>query len=146
MARKRVSVGIDCSIGGPSRAKQEMRDECDINYLMDRFQRTGVLVDPSMVGKRQAAFEDYTDVGDFTDCQNRLVAAREAFESLDAKVRRRFANDPGRVIEFLSDVSNRSEAIALGLIAEPVVAPATTVDTPEGGVVLPPDPGDGGTP
>ncbi len=151
MGRKRVAVRLDCSVGGPSRTRQEFKNECDINYLMERFARTGVLVDPSMIGKREAAFGDFSGVGDFTECQNRLVAAREAFDTLDAKIRDRFDNDPGRVVEFLSDESNREEAIVLGFIEKPTVAPteATVVASPEGAgavAVVPPEEGEGGSP
>lgn len=120
---ERLRVVLDCSEGGPSLARQEFRDECDINFLMERFARTGVLVDPSMVGKRVAAFGDFTDAQDFTECNLRLVAAVEAFESLPGKVRERFNHDPADVLAFLSDEANRDEAILLGLVEKPVVEP-----------------------
>ncbi len=147
---------IDCTVAGPSKTRQEFRDECDINWLMERFARTGILVDPSLVGKREAAFGDFSGAQDFTENQDRLVAAANAFDTLPGVVRERFNQDPARVLEFLADESNREEAISLGFIEKPTVAPpviaggaptgeATVVASPEGAGVVTPSGGDGGS-
>ncbi len=132
MAKRKYS--IDLSSGG--RTRQEFKNECDVNYLMERYARTGVLGDPTQDGKREAAFGDFTGVGDFMDCQSRILAAQEGFDSLPAKVRSRFEHDPGRVIAFLADDSNREESIELGLREKPVVAPVIAGGAPSGAPVV----------
>ena len=48
-----------------------------------------------------------------------VLAADDAFMALPANVRERFNNDPAELVDFISDVANRSEAIDLGLIPLP---------------------------
>lgn len=118
-------VKVDCSRDVP-RTKQSFRDECDINVVMARFEATGVL-DMALVSRRQAAFGNFAEGVDFLEANLRLLEAREAFGSLPAKVRDRFLNDPARLLDFLSDESNRKEAEELGLISKPVEAGAEGV-------------------
>lgn len=95
--------------------QQSFKDECDINVLLQRYKVTGV-VGAELLSSRSDAFIDVLDVGDFMDCQNRLIDARNAFDSLPSSVRERFDNDAMKLVEFLSDVKNRGEAVELGLI------------------------------
>lgn len=107
-------VAIDCSKG--NRARQEFKDECDINRIMKKYAGTGVL--PQRAG---GMFGDFSGIGDFMDAHAMIDKAKEAFASLPSDVRKRFANDPAELIRFVSDVANREEAIKLGLIPKVVV-------------------------
>lgn len=93
-------------------AKQEFAEECDINCIMRRYERTGL--EPSV--DAGAVFGDFSDVGDFLEAHNRVAAAREAFMSLPSKVREQFANDPAKLIEFCSNPENAEAARELGLM------------------------------
>lgn len=97
----------------PSKVQQHFRQESDVNEIMRRYRATGVLP-----GARRGVpvFGDFSDGIDFLEAQERVVKAREAFESLPAEVRRRFRNDPAELLEFISDESNRDEAEQLGLV------------------------------
>lgn len=113
-----------------SKAKQSFRKEADINFLMSRYQKTGVLVDPVMMPNgRRPFYGDFTQVGDFHALQNTLILARNEFARLPAEVRDRFGNDPKVLLDFLLDPANDVEAVKLGLkqappvVQEPVVAP-----------------------
>ncbi len=113
--------GVDFS-DSPSLAQQHMRDETDINVMVERFARTGM---PEM----PPAFEvDVSDSFDFQTAMGQIRAAQEQFNALPSRLRERFRNDPGQFLAFVGDESNRHEAIALGLIPqptpEPEVAPA----------------------
>lgn len=116
-----------------SRARQEFKDECDINRIMSRYRKTGVL--PVSVGG--GIFGDFTGVTDFQDAQNALLAAESQFKALPSEVRDRFKNSPVALLEFLSDVKNKDEAIKLGLIdAAPAPAGPMKVEVVNG--VVPP--------
>ena len=67
----------------------------------------------------EMTYGDFTDVVDYETVLQRVITAQESFDSLPAKVRDRFKNDPANLIEFLNDESNRDEAIKLGLINPP---------------------------
>lgn len=101
-------------------AKQSFRDECDINTIVRRFGVTGV----APMSGRMPTYGDFSGISDFQSAMEVVTAAREAFASLPAAVRERFANDPQRLLGFLGDEANRDEAIRLGLVNPPVAAPS----------------------
>lgn len=114
---------IDCSknrkgetIG--TRTKRSMGPQSDINYIFNRYKRTGQLVDPAQQSNRKALWGDFTQVGDFQEMQDKIVRGKEVFEALPAHVRDRFRNDPARLVDFMTDEGNRKEAQELGLIPE----------------------------
>lgn len=111
----------------PSMTQQQFKDECDINKVMDRYLRTGVLSDPLNM-RGPGTYADFTEMGDYMENMNKVVEAREMFESLPAKVRERFANNPANMIEFVMDSSNKDEAIKLGLLKEEIVENVTSTE------------------
>lgn len=104
-------------------AKQAFKDECDINTIMSKYQKTGVI---EHVKNVQGSYGDFTSVQDYQLSLNQVIAAQDAFDQLPARVRERFANDPSRLMAFLADEKNLDEAERLGLIErapEPPQAP-----------------------
>ena len=59
-----------------------------------------------------------------------VVKAEEAFMTLPAVVRARFANDPAGIFTFLQDPANRDEAVKLGLIVASDESVDSKVDNP----------------
>lgn len=96
----------------PSMTKQSFKDESDINVIMRRFQRDGVLPLP----KAEPRWEDFTSVDDYHASMNTVKAAEAAFADLPAYIRHAMGNSAENLLEFLSDEENREEAIELGLI------------------------------
>ena len=78
---------------------------------------------------RSVSQSRYVNV-DYQDAYNMVVKAEEAFMTLPAAVRARFANDPAGIFAFLQDPSNRDEAVQLGLIAASVEPVVPKVDNP----------------
>jgi phage internal scaffolding protein len=120
--------GLECL--EPTLAQQHARDECDINTIVRRFGLTGEL--PNNV--RVPRYGDFTGVSDYQTAMNMVMEANAAFMQLPAEVRSRFNNDPGALVDFISDDSNRAEAEKLGLV---VVKESLTTSNPapEGGGV-----------
>jgi phage internal scaffolding protein len=120
-------TGLECK--DPSLAQQHMKDECDINVIVERFGVTGEL--PSAPVSPQ--FGDFSGVSDYHSALNAIRASEEAFMALPAKIRARFDHDPNALLQFLQDEQNRDEAIQIGLIdGEPVVEPiVSAVETPK---------------
>lgn len=108
-----IDSGVSFS-NSPSRTQQHMKNETDINFLVNRFIKTGYPPVPPM-----PSGAEFNEVFDFQTAMNVVVRARESFNALPSRVRARFSNDPAQLMAFVSDESNRSEAIKLGLIEEP---------------------------
>lgn len=102
-----------------SLAVQSERDECDINTIVFRFGLTGTMPQ----GVRAPMYGDFTGVRDYREALEAISAADEAFYSLPADVRSRFANNPALFVDFCSDPANLDEMRKLGLaVAQPVPA------------------------
>lgn len=102
---------VDCS-DRPSRTKQSFKASCDINTILNKALKTGAVPDAMY---REGSYGDFTGIGDFQDNQLKLVRANESFMRLPSAIRKRFDNDPGKLIEFMADPDNLKEAQELGL-------------------------------
>jgi len=108
------------------RTSQEFAEECDINTIMARYQKTGLI---DFVNQHQPQYGDATGL-EYLEMQNQIVAAKNMFADLPAKIRDRFANDPAKFLDFFNDPENREEAAKMGLLAPETPAPVPT-PTPE---------------
>lgn len=103
---------------GPRMAKQEPAADADINNMVNRFFKTGYM---PQTGK-QPRFGDFTGPG-FHEMHNAVAAAKAQFLGLEPKLRRRFGNSVGNLVEWVNDPSNEAEAIKLGLLSPKVPEP-----------------------
>jgi len=110
---------IDCSKDKPL-TQQSAKDECDVNVIIDRIKRGADLPNTN---PNPPKYGDFTSIPkDLRECLNVVRQADELFMSMDAKVRRRFDNDPAKLLDFLNDANNRVEAVSLGLVEAPPIA------------------------
>jgi len=96
----------------PSRTKQAMKDECDINSIMKRYERTNTI---THLEKRAAYFDDVSEVPDFATAIAVVSQAEDMFMSLPAVLRKEFDNDPIRYVEFCANPDNLPRLRELGL-------------------------------
>jgi phage internal scaffolding protein len=127
MALASEESGLVCQ--DPSLAQQHMKDECDINVIVERFGVTGKFP----VSPIEPSYGDFSGVSDYHDALNRIKASDAAFMALPAKIRAKFDHDPNALLQFLQNEENRDEAIQIGLIdGQPVVEPiVSAVETPK---------------
>lgn len=97
----------------PSMTVQSSKDECDINRIMEKYEKTGAV---THLAKRSGIYGDFSELTDYQGMLDKVMFAQDAFMTLPAAVRTRFRNDPGALLEFLQDSKNRDEAVRLGLI------------------------------
>lgn len=99
--------------------RQEFAEECDLNALMARYQKTGLM--PQHQGPAPF-YGDFADLPDYMAAQNMILAADAAFMALPATVRREFENDPAKFVAFAEDEANLPKMREWGL-AEPLDVP-----------------------
>lgn len=97
---------------GTSLTQQNFQEECDINNIMRRFAKTGVLAHENTSTARYGNFTGFTD---YHASMNKIIDAQNSFMSVDATIRARFHNDPGEFLEFTTNPENISEMIEMGL-------------------------------
>lgn len=117
----------------PSLAQQQFLEETNINTIVTKFLKTGELPQVSMP---QPA--DFEGIFDFQTAMNIVRAGEEAFAQMDARVRQRFNNDPGKFLEFFHDPDNKAEAEKLGLVI-PREAPGVIQARDKGDTPTPPE-------
>lgn len=113
--RDDASAGAALEFPDPSLTQQQFAEDADINTIVRRFGLTGEM--PEAFVMPQSG--DFIDATSFEESMQLIVKAREEFMTLPADVRRRFANDPGQLIEFLEDGRNLDDARKLGLLKPP---------------------------
>lgn len=118
-------VVVQPILEGTDRTKQSFKAECDINNIMAKYQRTGVL---DFAAKREPQYGDCTGV-EFQAGMEMIARARGMFEELPSSVRARFENDPVEFLNFVQNPENRAEAKELGLL-KPDALEATPLPPP----------------
>lgn len=113
-------------IEGQGRTHQSFKDECDINIIMSRYQKTGVL--PENLNQREAQFLDVSAV-EFQSAMQLVAGAQSLFEQMPSAIRERFQNDPAQLLAFTDDEKNLQEAAQMGLLS-PERAAAILTPTP----------------
>lgn len=123
--------GVKCT-QKEGRTLQEFKEECDINNIIDRYANTGLWSSSLRPPVETPMFGDFTAVPDFQKAMDIIAKSKEHFDSLPSSVRERFGNDPAKLLAYVSDENNYSEAVKLGIAnPRPEVAPVAT-DPPKG--------------
>lgn len=112
----------------PSMAKQSFREECDINVIMKKYEKTGVI---AHAREFEGRYGDYTNVQDYQESLNQVMAAQEMFMTLPATVRREFDNDPAKFLAGVEDPAMKDRLVELGLISPDVSGETNGVEEPE---------------
>lgn len=99
-----------------SRTKQSFRDQVNINKIIAKYQRTGMI---EHVNSQAPIYGDASIVDSYQRSLEVVAQAEAAFAALPAEIRSKFENDPVKLMEFLADDANREEAIKLGLRRKP---------------------------
>lgn len=121
--RKRVLTPV----GDHSMTDQSFKDECDINFIMQKYEKTGLL---DHVNTYQGQYGDFTDAPDYHTALNKMNDAQEMFMTVPAKIRELFNNDPGEFLEFVLDGQNEEAMREMGLLP-PAPPSAPGRDDPE---------------
>lgn len=96
---------------GKSLTQQHFKEGADINKIVARSQRAGMLPPNNKIPQ----YLDVSSLEDYQTSLNKVITAQNIFDGLPSKIRSRFKNDPSQMIAFLSDPENLDEAVRLGM-------------------------------
>ncbi len=118
-----------------TRTEQSHKQECDINYILAKHLKTGVINHQNAYGGQYGD----TSAIDYHSAMNTIVNADQMFNDLPSGTRSRFQNDPAQFLDFVGDENNLEEMYTMGLAIRPdtsaiaeVSAPAETEAEPKG--------------
>lgn len=107
--------------------RQEFKDECDINVIIDRFRKSGVAPVASVTG----TFGDFSQVTDYQDAMIKIQEAEDYFDSLPAKTRAYFENEPANLVDALDDPTQAEKLVEFGILERKDVLGGTTTPVSE---------------
>ncbi len=99
-------------VGTETLTKQSFQDDCDINKIMARHRKTGVI---EHVNPRMPRYGDFSAVTDFHAAMEQVNAAEEEFARLPSAVRSLCENDPELLLRALTDEKQTAALAAAGL-------------------------------
>ncbi len=111
---------------GKSRTKQSFRDESEINNIMARYMKTGIVDHFSQFGSEYG----FASSINFHEAMNVVTKADQMFDALPAELRRRFNGDPAEFLGFVQNPENQEELVELGLATKAVAEREPEVPVP----------------
>lgn len=105
------------AVEGVSLTEQHHLDSCDINLIMARYQKTGVI---DHVSKYEPMYGEM-DGATFLEKQRAITNVITMFEDLPSTAREHFGHDPAAFLDFamsIDDKTDRSELVRAGLMSE----------------------------
>jgi len=93
-------------------AKQSFKKECDINHIMAKYQKTGLI---EHFNNHKANY-GFAPAIDYREALEKIRTANEMFADLPSQVRKKFDNNPEQFLAFTEKPENRSEMAVLGLL------------------------------
>lgn len=113
-------------IGDKIRTKQSMKTECDINYIMKVWHKTGEFTHINTVAGN---YGDFSSADTYLEALEKVNQAQVDFDALPAEARKRLDHNPANLARFLADPENHNEAVELGLLDfYPELEPAADPD------------------
>lgn len=117
---------------GPGLTKQNHKQECNVNFILAKYQKTGIIAHRNEFETR---YDDATSM-DFQEAMNKVIATQQMFNELPSTIRKKFNHRPEQFLEFVNDPKNQDEMIELGLATDNRPPPETpikveVINTPE---------------
>lgn len=111
---------------GHGLTKQSFKNECDINKIMEKFQKSGAI---SHYASHAPDYGECTQAN-LQDALNIVADANTMFEELPSSIRAKFHNDAGQFLDFVQDKKNLEEMRELGLANKAAPKPAPVSKKP----------------
>lgn len=112
---------VQLDTGSDSEVQQCFKDECDMNFILRKHQKTGLL---DHVNTYKGDYADLSEPVDYQTALNVVISAESAFSSLPSNIRKQFENSPHKFLEFVNNPDNIDSLRDLGLAKPLEQAPA----------------------
>lgn len=101
---------------GESLTRQSEADACDINKIMERFDRTGQL--PTVM--KAAPMYGDARIVDFQTAKQIVIEAENQFKELSPEARKYFNHDPQNLLNAITDASEtvQNKLLELGILVQ----------------------------
>lgn len=99
-----------------SRTQQHFKNECNINSIMKKYEKTGFLTDPTKIPTRCPQFGDFSNIVDYQTLKNKQIEIDKYFSSLPAALRVHFNHNPQELMEWIIKPENKQKALEMGLL------------------------------
>jgi len=114
--------------------RQSEASQADINKIVARFEKSGIL---PLTG-REGLYLDVSEVGDYHSALEQVRKAEEYFGSLPASSRAMFDNDPAEFLDRVNDPESLELLVEAGVIPKGEVRPIDPPKAPEPAAEKPP--------
>lgn len=112
--RKHDRVQFICD--GPSITQENFQDECNINLIMKKFEKHGII---DHLNKHQGDYGDFIGYPEYHESMNQVILASEMFMSIPSSIRADFGNDPSLFLQFAQNPENIDKMVEYGLASAP---------------------------
>lgn len=101
---------------GEDPAQQHFREEVNINNIIAKYNKTGLITHVSKTRKRFGEFKDFADLLPDLD---RVTKAHQAFDDLPATIRNEFGNSIEGFFKFIQNPANNEQCVKWGIFDPP---------------------------
>lgn len=123
--------------------EQHHKESCDINNILMKYEKTGIL---DHVSKVQGQYGHFAGVPEYQEAMQLLADSNSMFESVPATIRAQFDNNPAKFRDFMVEQSNYDAIEELGIKPTWLMPPEAQEVTPPNSTpepaTPPPPPGD----
>jgi phage internal scaffolding protein len=97
---------------GEGLTEQSHKQECDINYILKDYARTGFI---KHANQNAGQYDDVTSV-DFQTAMDTVANVKSMFENLPSQVRAEFQNEPTRFLDYVQNPANAKALEQRGIL------------------------------
>lgn len=117
-ARSKFSprVAVIAMSADDGRTQQHFKDQVDINRILAKYRKTGVI---EHVKRAQARYGDFTELAEYAQNLDKVAKAQQAFESLPAELRNKFNNNIPGFFDYIMQPENFDECVKMGIYEKP---------------------------
>lgn len=120
MSAADVSDMFAVDTGDETMVQQSFKDEVDVNTILRRF---GAGLPMWRVGSPQGFYADFREVHDYDSAVRKVQVVHDEFMKLPADMREKFGNDPGKLVDAVSGMTQEEFEAMMKPITVPEVVP-----------------------
>lgn len=101
---------------GESRTQQHFRESVDINNILAKYRKTGII---EHVKRAKERYGDFSELAEYGKNMDKVAKAQQSFEMLPAELRNQFQNNIPKFFEYIQKEENKEQCIKWGIFDAP---------------------------